>query len=136
MIDPTGAVLAGQQAAEDTMQTPCRLRRPTGETTDAEGRVVATYAEPDVYAGRCKVQDAGTQSRGPEVGESDATVTALELHLPVSAPAARTGDVVQVLAGTVEQPGEVLRTFRVERPHRKTWQTAQRVPVTETEGLV
>lgn len=132
MGDPTSITLAGQRAAEDTMTQRCRIRRPTGDATDPDtGAVTNTYRDPDVYLGKCKLQDSGAQARDVESGSSTVTITPLEVHIPVSAESVAVGDYIELLAAD----DAVLRAFRAERPHRKTWQTAQRVPVTELKGL-
>jgi len=122
------AALPGLRAqAESLMTEPCTIRRPIGNDTDPlTGESVPAYRTPDVYAGPCKVQDAGNQAREVESGSSTATLTSLEVHIPVSAEAVAAGDFIEVGG----------RKFRADRPHRKTWQTAQRIPVTEVEGLV
>jgi hypothetical protein len=130
--DPTAITLAGQQAAEETMADRCRIRRPQGEATDPDsGAVSDTYRDPDVYLGKCKIQDSGAQARDVESGSSTVTITPLEVHIPVSAESVAVGDYIELL----DDEDTVLRAFRAERPHRKTWQTAQRIPVTELEGL-
>lgn len=132
MGDPTAITLAGQRAAEETMAARCRIRRPLTEATDpTTGAVTNTYRDPDVYLGKCKIQDSGSQARAVESGPSTVTITPVEVHIPVSAESAAVGDYVEIL----DDADAVLRAFRAERPHRKTWQTAQRIPVTEVEGL-
>lgn len=109
----------------------CRIRRPEGEETNPDsGAVTNAYRDPDVYLGKCKIQDSGAQARDVESGSSTATITPLEVQIPVSAESVAVGDFIELLDGEV-----VVRAFRAERPHRKTWQTAQRIPVTEVEGL-
>ena len=122
------AALPGLRAqAESLMVDTCRIRRPIGQTTDPlSGESVPVYRVPDVYVGPCKVQDTGNQAREVDSGSSLATLTSLEVHVPVSAESVAAGDFIEVGA----------RKFRADRPHRKTWQTAQRIPVTEVEGLV
>lgn len=110
----------------------CRIRRPEDEDTDPDsGEVTNVYRDPDVYLGKCKVQDSGAQARDVESGSSTATITPLEVHIPVSAESVAVGDFIELLG----DEDAVVRVFRAERPHRKTWQTAQRIPVTEVEGL-
>jgi hypothetical protein len=134
-------VADGRAAAEALMLTPCRVRRPAGTETDKlSGRTTPKFTAEDVYSaaapagatpvpGGCKVQDAGTQARDVEVGSGTVTLAAVEVHIPATASPARAGDVIELLDGET-----VVRTFRVDRAHTKTLQTAQRLPVTELEG--
>lgn len=133
LADDVAAALPELQAQAESMMTArCRIRRPTGEATDPDsGEVTNTYRDPDVYLGKCKLQDSGAQARDVESGASTVTITPLEVHIPVSAESVAVGDLIE----TLEDEDTVLRTFRAEQPHRKTWQTAQRLPVTELEGL-
>lgn len=106
--------------AESLMTDTCTVAYPTGTTADpTTGADVTTYGDA-VYSGRCKVQDRDLQSSEPESASSTADVYVKELHLPVSAPTIAHGAHVLMSDG---------RVFRVLAGHRKTWQTAQRLPV-------
>jgi len=130
--DPTLVTLAGQLAAEETMASRCRIRRPLAEATDPDsGATTTPYRDPDVYLGKCKIQDSGAQARDVEAGSATVTITPLEVHIPVSAESVAVGDLIEIL----DADDAVVRVLRAERPHRKTWQTAQRIPVSELEGL-
>ena len=60
-MNPAAVLARGRAAAEALMVDTCAIRRRTGETLDdTTGEVTATYD--DVYSGRCRVQQAGTQT--------------------------------------------------------------------------
>ena len=56
-----------------------------------------------------------------EAGSATVTTVRWGIHVPVTSGPYQTGDVVRALS----------RVFRVDAIHAKTWQTAQRLPVTE-----
>ena len=112
-----------QAAAEAQMTESCTIAYPTGTEPDPlTGEDVTTYGDP-VYEGRCKVQDRELQARESESASSTSDTLGKEIHLPVDAPTINHGAVVTMGDG---------RTFRVLASHRKTWQTAQRLPVEVT----
>jgi len=111
-----------QAEAESMMVTPCLVRRPVGVTADpVTGADVPVYEAGSVYQGGCKLQSREGEVRSAEVGSSTSASVRWEIHVPVSAGPFQPGDVVEVLG----------RVFRVESPHVKSWQTAQRLPVSE-----
>jgi hypothetical protein len=112
-----------QEQAESLMVTACTVARPTGVTSDPETGMDVETSEP-VFDGLCKVQSSDNQARAVETALGTVTVQQLEVHLPVRAGPFRKGDVVNV-------PG---RRFRVLAVPTKTWQTAQRLPVEETNA--
>lgn len=121
IADSIGVALPELRAqAESLMVDTCVVKRPTGVTSGALGEDVTTYATPYVYDGPCKIQDRDLSPREAESGSSTADVLRSELHVPVSAGPFLTGDVVFI---------DDEATWRVLAPHRKTWQTAQRLPV-------
>ena len=101
------------------MTESCTIAYPTGTTAGPGGEDVSTYGDP-VYSGKCKVQDRQLQPSESESASSTTDTLGKEVHIPASAPTIRHGAVVTMTDG---------RTFRVLASHRKTWQTAQRLPV-------
>ena len=98
----------------------CTIAYPTGTEPDPlTGEDVTTYGDP-VYAGPCKLQDADLQAGEGESASSTADTVKKRIDIPVDAPTINHGAVVTMADG---------RTFRVLAGHRKTWQTAQRLPV-------
>lgn len=109
------------------MAESCTIAMPTGTTPDpTTGADVTTYGDPlygptvTPHYGACKVQDRDLQATEAESASSTADALTKELHLPADAPTIDHGAHVLMADG---------RTFRVLAGHRKTWQTAQRIPV-------
>ena len=112
-----------QAAAEAQMTESCTIAYPTGTEPDPlTGEDVTTYGDP-VYSGKCKVQDREMYARESESASSTSDTLTKEVHIPASAPTITHGAVVTMSDG---------RIFRVLSAHRKTWQTAQRLPVEVT----
>lgn len=104
----------------------CRIRRVLSSEPDpTTGVDVPTYG-PTVYVGPCKVQQSRSQPRDVESGSSTAVLTLLEVHIPASAATVHAGDFIELMDGATPT-----RSFRADSAFRKTWQTAQRIPVTE-----
>lgn len=133
--DLDGALVELQEQAESTMTTPCRIHRAGAVTADPGTGADVIVAGALVYDGSrgdpgCKIQTRENQPRDVESGQATVTEISLEVHVPVLSGPYRVGDVVLILdrpAGSV-----VVRSFRVEGTHVKTYQTAQRLPVVET----
>lgn len=83
------------------------------------GASVPVYG-PTIYEGRCKVQDGARSPRESGEGDADRDAFPLRVDVPVGPPWIPEGAVVTMSDG---------RRFRVLAPHRKTHQTAQRLPV-------
>lgn len=138
IADDFAATLPFLQAqAESTMVTPCRVRRPAAVTPDSVTSDPETGADVDTYelvpsGGRCKVQTREGQTRLVESGQGSVTVQVYEVHLPVASGPYRIGDVIDILDRPDSPEAVVVRRFHVDGRHDKTWQTAQRLPVTET----
>ncbi|MFF0823059.1 DUF6093 family protein [Micromonospora haikouensis] len=127
------AVLArGRAAAEARMRDACRIRRATGETTDDDGNVIRTYG-PDLYVGKCRVQQTSAQAAQEDVGEDFQLMLRLEVHLPMSVTGLEVGDEVTVTASQ-HDPDLPGRVFLVRDLAHKTHATARRVGVTERTG--
>ena len=111
-----------QRQAESLMVTPCTISR--GSTVTADPVTGADIVAPGtiVYQGRCKIQSHEGEPRSVEAGSATVTTVRWEIHVPIMSGPYRLGDLVRVAGG---------RMFRVDAIHVKTWQTAQRLPVTE-----
>jgi hypothetical protein len=125
------ALLRGRAAAERLMVDACTVERAGSPTVDPSTGVV-TPAYTASYSGKCKVQAAaGVSSVGnPDAGERQWSVQQLQVHLPVSAPAASVGDRITV-TGSRFDPAIVGRVFTVTRLLHKSFATAQRLGVDE-----
>ena len=120
-----------QSEAESQMVTPCRVGRPSTTSADPETGADVHIAGDPVFAGGCKIQTRQTQPRDAESGQGTVSLQSLEVHLPVDSGPYRVGDVVDILDRPDSPAAVVVRQFRIEGTHRKTWQTAQRLPVVE-----
>ena len=116
-----------QVEAESMMITACRVLHPTGVTVDPEtGLDTPTYADDPVYEGGCKIQERDLEVNPASIPGGVVPTSRWEVHVPVAAGPFTVGDVVQILDGST-----VVRELRVSGLHRKSWQTAQRLPVEE-----
>jgi hypothetical protein len=119
-----------QRRAERDMTDTVTLRRATGNTTQDPdtGSTVPEYA--DLFTSKCKVQARSLQALTAEAGGRTATTVRLELHLPLSADPAETGDVAEVTAvGALSDVQLLGRTFRITAPVAKSYATARRYEV-------
>jgi len=124
------AEIRGRRAAEALMKDACSVSRPTGATvTDPETGKVSKVLTP-VWAGRCKVQVDTPQSNHPTAGEHRYTVQASRVDIPVTAPPVIPGDVIEITRAG-DAPGLVGTRYAVGELFKKSYQTAQRLPVEE-----
>jgi hypothetical protein len=131
-VNPAAVLARGRAAAEALMVDTCSIRRRSGEATDPDtGEVTGTYT--DVYDGRCRVQQAGTQAGSEEPGEAYVLMLRLEVLLPMSVTGLEVGDEIEITA-SVHDPDLVGRVFLVRDLAHKTHATARRVQVTEQTG--
>jgi hypothetical protein len=107
----------------------CTIRRRTGETTDGDGNVTPTYG-PDVYSGKCRIQQPNAQAAQADVGEDFQLLLRLEVHLPMSVVGLEVGDEITVTA-SVHDPDLPGRVFLVRDLAHGSQKTARRVGVTE-----
>lgn len=120
--------------AEALMTDTCTVRRidpdaPPTQDPDT-GTESPTYA--DLFTSKCKVQARSLQALTAEAGGRTATTVRVELHLPVSAAAAQTGDVVEITAvGALSDVQLRGRKFTVAAPVAKSFATARRYEVEE-----
>lgn len=126
------AVLArGRAAAEAGMVDACQIRRVTGRATDPfSGVETPTYLNPDVYAGKCRVQQALAQAQQQDVGQDYLLLLRLEVQLPMTVVGLRVGDEITITA-SVSDPDLPGRVFLVRDLFHKTDATARRVQCTE-----
>lgn len=118
-----------QAEAEAMMVDSCIIDRPGEAVTDPETGAVAPSHTP-VYSGRCKVQQTQAQAASPEVAGAVFTVQSARVDLPVGAGPIETGDRVRI-TGARFDPALVGNVFRVRELFKKSWPTAQRIPVEE-----
>lgn len=107
--------------AESIMRDACMIREVVGESVDPDTGAVAVVYGATLYEGRCKVQDRGVPA-SQDAASADRDALGMRIDLPVGPPWIPAGAVATVLD---------TRRFRVLAPHRKTYQTAQRLPVEE-----
>jgi hypothetical protein len=128
------SVLArGRAAAEASMVDACTIRRrATGGTTDPDTGY-PTQAWTDLYAGKCRVQQATAQAQGEDVGEDRLLLIRLEVQLPMTVTGLKVGDEITVTA-SVSDPDLPGRVFLVHDLAHKTDATSRRVQVLERTG--
>lgn len=126
----TSLLAYGRRAAERLMVDACVIEAVTGSTTDLEtGEVVDTVEQ--VYAGRCRVQQAAPSASDQRVGEADVLMLARVLQLPVLASAGvRAGQRVRLTA-CAHDPDLVDRLFVVRAEFAKSHATSRRVGIEE-----
>ncbi|MBM0277814.1 DUF6093 family protein [Micromonospora tarensis] len=125
----TSTLARGRRAAERLMVDQCVIRRDAGTTYDPETGY-PTPSTTEVYAGKCRVQQAGGSAAGSasdrDVGEALLLVVRLEVQLPISAVGLQVDDVVEVTT-SVHDPDLPGRRFRVRDVSHKTHATARRL---------
>jgi hypothetical protein len=132
MPDLSAVLSAGQQAAESLMTDTVTVRRATGATTQDPDTGSTVPAYDDLFTSKCKVQARSLQALTAEAGGRTATTVRLELHLPLSADPAETGDVAEVTAvGALSDVQLLGRKFRITAPVAKSFATARRYEVEE-----
>lgn len=127
------ALAAGRQAAEQLMVDIFALTRPTGEGTVYDS---ATQSEAEATSSLGtsvgKIQSRSLVVTEAEVAGRTAGTVRIELHLPVTAPALRRGDLATMTATGPMTPAALIgRRLRVVGPVGKTWATAMRYEVEE-----
>jgi hypothetical protein len=124
------ALARGQAAALALMVDACEIRRRTGSTVDDNtGEEVSTYA--DVYAGKCRVQQAsiGGAARSATPGEDAQLLLTLEVQLPIAVTGLLVDDEVTITAAA-HDPDLVGQVFAIRDLFAKTHPTSRRVGVT------
>lgn len=126
------ALARGRAKAEAAMVDECIIRRVTGESTNtATGEVATTYTQ--LYAGRCRFQQALVQTEPHTVGGDFVRMLRVELQVPMSVTGLQVDDVVTCLSSVNDEdlPG---RVFLVRDLAHKSEATARRVQLTERTG--
>lgn len=120
----------GRAAAEKLMTDECVIEAVTGSTTDLEtGEVVDTVEQ--VYAGRCRVQQAAPSASDQRAGEADVLMLARVLQVPVLASVGvRAGHRVRLTA-CQHDPDLTNRLFVVRAEFAKSHATARRLGIEE-----
>lgn len=123
------ALLArARAAAQAGMADTCTIRRRAGETTDENSGVV-TPTWDDLYAGKCRVQQAIAQAAQHDVGEDYLLQMRLDVQLPMAVTGLAVGDEITITAS--QDPDLVGRVFRVRDLFHKTDASSRRVGATE-----
>lgn len=128
IVNPGALLLKGCIAAESLMVDTCVIDRPGEPVADGDGVVSPSYTP--VYVGPCKVQQTLAQSSSPEAGGAVFTVQTSRLDLPVGVGPIETGDRVRIVTAA-HDPALVGSLYRVKELFKKSWKTAQRIPVEE-----
>jgi hypothetical protein len=127
------SVLArGRAAAEAGMVDACTIRRrAAGGATDPDtGYPTQTWT--DLYAGKCRVQQAQAQAGREDVGEDRLLLLRLEVQLPMTVTGLQVGD--EITIATSQDPDLPGRVFLVHDLAHKTDATARRVQCLERTG--
>ncbi|SCL21700.1 hypothetical protein GA0074694_3117 [Micromonospora inyonensis] len=108
----------------------CEIETVTGSTTDPESGEVTDTVE-QVYAGRCRVQQATTTAGETNVGEAELLMLSRVLQLPVAtSPGVRAGHRVRITA-CANDPDLVGRLFVVRTEFAKSHATSRRLGIQE-----
>jgi hypothetical protein len=121
---------SGRRAVERLMVDECVIEAVTGSTTDLDtGEVVDTVEQ--VYAGKCRVQQAAPSASDQRVGEAELLMLTRVLQLPVLASAGvRAGHRVRITA-CQHDPDLVGRRFTVRAEFAKSHATSRRLGIEE-----
>lgn len=127
-------LLANARAfAAEGMDDTCTIRRrnAAADATDPDtGQITKAYVTPDLYAGKCRVQQQA-QANQQDAGEDYTLLLRLEVQLPVAGTEGlQVGDEITITAAAHDQD-LAGRTFLVRDLSHKTHGTARRVQVTE-----
>lgn len=127
-----------QERAESLMQDDCVITRPSGtKSIDPSTGLPVSDPPATVYGGtgdhgkdKCKVQSRAREVSNRGAGVHVYDVQQLDLHIPVAATGVRVDDIAEITA-SASDPAQVGRKFKVTGVSRKTFATAQRLPVEE-----
>lgn len=120
------SIRAGQRAARRLMTDTVKITRPQSVTDQETGVVSTDY--PPVWKGPCKIQSYEPDSIDTDSAGRPASLIEYRLHLPSDAPPMMIGDIATV-SGWV-------RSFRVDGLLSKTWETSQRLKITDWANQV
>jgi hypothetical protein len=127
-VNRAEVLVRAQAFAEEGMVDTCTIRRRTGETTDENsGTTTPTWA--DLYAGKCRVQQAIAQAAQHDAGEDYLLQLRLEVQLPMTVTGVKVGDEITIV--TSRDPDLPGRAFLVRDLFHKTDASSRRVGVTE-----
>jgi hypothetical protein len=125
------SVLArGRTAAELGMVDACTIRRMSGSGTTDPDTGLPTQSYTDLYAGKCRVQQATAQAQREDVGEDRLLLLRLEVQLPMTVTGLKVGDQITITS-SVYDPDLPGRVFLVHDLAHKTEATSRRVQCTE-----
>jgi hypothetical protein len=129
------SVLArGRLAAELGMQDACIIRRADGNGTTDPDTGYPTQDYTQLYAGRCRVQQAQAQAQTEDVGEDRLLLLRLEVQLPVDGTEGlQVGDEITMTAAA-HDADLVGRVFLVHDLAHATEKTSRRVQCLERTG--
>jgi hypothetical protein len=133
-VTATSITLEGRAAAEARMIDTCTITRGGGAPGfDPETGDYTEAASSTIYSGICefKINDALT-SGTPEVGGAVATISRLVVKVPMAVDDVEVDDLVTCTASALDSD-LVGRIYRVAGPFAKTFATARRLPVEETD---
>jgi len=127
-----GVLSMGRRMAEARMLDACKVTRTAkGELDKQNGKHPATVT--NVYEGPCRVKHPGTAAKPADAGSQLIVVSALELHLPVTAAGIQAGDVVEITASDTRAE-QVGRKFTIVAPFDGSQTTALRFRVEVADG--
>lgn len=122
--------LLGRIAADSLMVDTCTITR-TGSpgSIDEDTGVVSDGEGTTVYSGKCRLQTRDVQPSTPPAGETEWTVLAYVLQVPIAVEGVLVGDAVSV---TSTLDGDLdARLFTVTGVQHKTHLTSRRLVVEE-----
>lgn len=127
------ATEAGREAAEEEMVDAGELRGP-----EVKGPINPDGTYPVIpgalkYSGKAKAQTTDAIGHATEAGERIVMETRFEIHLPMSAPQAAVDDVWTMTSSELD-PQLVGKRFRVASMIQKSFMTARRLAVEETQS--
>ena len=122
----------GRHMAESRMLDSCKITRVSGSELDEDtGEHVPVVVT--VYEGRCRIKHPTTGATAADAAGQLIVVSALELHLPVTAVGVEPQDVVEVTASAT-RPEQVGRRFTVHGAFDGSGTTALRYRVGVADG--
>jgi hypothetical protein len=129
------SVLArGRLAAELGMVDACTIRRADAGGTDPDTGYPTGQTWTDLYAGKCRVQQAQAQAQTEDVGEDRLLLLRLEVQLPVvGTEGLQVGDEITMTAAA-HDADLVGRVFLVHDLAHATEKTSRRVQCLEKTG--
>lgn len=128
-----GVLSMGRRMAESRMTDSCRVFRGPAEVLDPVTDEWGPNTASEVYSGPCRVKHPTTAAKDVDSGSQLLAVSALEIHLPLSAYAVAAKDVVEITASDT-RPDSVGRRFTVAAPFDGSQTTALRFRVEVGDG--